>query len=184
KKYQNSLLCGERGGHPPAGFDLGNSPRQYKRDLVENKTIILTTSNCTRIIHTLEKVRSSHNASSMPVICACFRNIDATANWLTKFSSQNPDVNITLLAAGKEKLPSPDDHVAARYLYSLIVNKKPADSLSSKAILKALRESPHGRKLIAEGLGDDIPFCAELNATPIVPKLEKGVFVAAKRGFV
>src|SRR5579862_9175491 len=39
------LLGGERGGVRIDGFDLGNSPREFTRELVAGKTIIFTTTN-------------------------------------------------------------------------------------------------------------------------------------------
>ena len=41
KRYseENVLLCGERGGEKILGFDLGNSPREYRMELIKNKII-------------------------------------------------------------------------------------------------------------------------------------------------
>ena len=41
------LLAGERRMHPIPGFDLGNSPREFTREAVEGKTVLLTTTNGT-----------------------------------------------------------------------------------------------------------------------------------------
>ena len=43
-----ALLGGERGGLPIPGFDLGNSPADYTREVCEGKTLIMTTTNGTR----------------------------------------------------------------------------------------------------------------------------------------
>src|SRR5699024_10992143 len=44
------LLCGEKDGVKIEGYDLGNSPLDYTPQTVENKTIILNTSNGTKAI--------------------------------------------------------------------------------------------------------------------------------------
>ncbi len=42
------LVCGESGGLPPTGFDLGNSPREFRLDTVKGREISFCTSNGTR----------------------------------------------------------------------------------------------------------------------------------------
>src|SRR5690606_33026791 len=44
------LLAGERDALKIEGFDLSNSPSEYIRDVVEDKTIIFTTTNGTKAI--------------------------------------------------------------------------------------------------------------------------------------
>src|SRR5713101_9803885 len=44
------LLGGERGGAPLAGFDLGNSPREYTTKICRGNTLVLTTTNGTRAL--------------------------------------------------------------------------------------------------------------------------------------
>ncbi len=46
-------LAGERKMRPIAGFDLGNSPREFTRDTIEGKTVLMTTTNGTvaRALH-------------------------------------------------------------------------------------------------------------------------------------
>ena len=43
------LLGGERGGLPVPGFDAGNSPREYTPKLCRGKTLVMTTTNGTRV---------------------------------------------------------------------------------------------------------------------------------------
>ena len=46
----SALLAGERGGLPIPGFDLGNSPGEFTREVCEGKTVVMTTTNGTRAI--------------------------------------------------------------------------------------------------------------------------------------
>lgn len=50
KLDKNPLLCGERKGLKIEGFDCGNSPLEYPRELVEGRNMYMTTSNGTRAI--------------------------------------------------------------------------------------------------------------------------------------
>src|SRR3954465_7006492 len=43
-------LAGERKMRPISGFDLGNSPREFTREAVEGKTVLMTTTNGTPAI--------------------------------------------------------------------------------------------------------------------------------------
>src|SRR5690349_17707919 len=49
KSFERSdvLLAGERRMVAISGFELGNSPREFTREVVEGKTILFTTSNGT-----------------------------------------------------------------------------------------------------------------------------------------
>ena len=44
------LLCGERKGIKPEGFDYGNSPLAYSKADLEDRIIIFTSSNGTRAV--------------------------------------------------------------------------------------------------------------------------------------
>ena len=45
---EDVLLCGERGGLRIDGFDLGNSPSEYEPEVVEDKQLVMSTTNGTR----------------------------------------------------------------------------------------------------------------------------------------
>ena len=47
----NSLTAGERDGKVAEGLQHGNSPLEYPRAFIENKTLVLTTTNGTRLLH-------------------------------------------------------------------------------------------------------------------------------------
>ena len=49
-KANGFLVGGEREGATIEGFDFGNSPFQYKPEIVANKEIVLTTTNGTKCI--------------------------------------------------------------------------------------------------------------------------------------
>ena len=68
-----SLLAGERGGDPPAGFDLGNSPLEFTAERVAGRTIVFTTSNGTRAL------LAARPAAAIAV--ASFVNLGAAADW-------------------------------------------------------------------------------------------------------
>lgn len=66
-KKKGVLLEGKREGRKIEGFDLGNSPREYKREVVKEKTIIFSTTNG---VKTLEMVKSAYE-----IIIGSFLNL-------------------------------------------------------------------------------------------------------------
>src|ERR1700712_3547203 len=50
-KQINAITAGERDGKIAEGLEYGNSPFEYPRDSVEGKTLVLTTTNGTRLLH-------------------------------------------------------------------------------------------------------------------------------------
>ncbi len=88
RRQQGILLAGERGGvricgaHASGGdFDLGNSPREFTREVVLGKTIVTTTTNGTRAL------RSCMGAK---VVLACsFLNLSATAGFLRRLDPEH-----------------------------------------------------------------------------------------------
>ena len=78
KSRPEVLLGGERDGVKISAdgidFDLGNSPREYTREKVRDKTIVSTTTNGTRALHAC--------AGAKTVLAASFLNLGATAEFL------------------------------------------------------------------------------------------------------
>jgi 2-phosphosulfolactate phosphatase len=54
---EDVLLAGERRMKAIPGFDLGNSPREYTREAVEGKTVLLTTTNGTVALANIQGAR-------------------------------------------------------------------------------------------------------------------------------
>src|SRR4051812_8843975 len=46
-----SITAGERDGKVAEGLQYGNSPAEYPREFIEGKTLVLTTTNGTRLLH-------------------------------------------------------------------------------------------------------------------------------------
>src|ERR1700734_746130 len=47
----NSITAGERDGKIAEGLQHGNSPLEYPADFIKGKTLVLTTTNGTRLLH-------------------------------------------------------------------------------------------------------------------------------------
>jgi 2-phosphosulfolactate phosphatase len=164
-----TLLGGERNTKKIEGFALGNSPSEYTREIVSDKSIVFYSTNGSRAI-----VKAKYSANLF--ICS-FNNIKAVAKLLKK---NNEDVII--LCSGNNNFICLEDSVCAGKLtYELIAGNKRAELTDSakcalalfrayeKDFLKMLKESEHGQLLIKNGFKDDLPYCARLNDIEVIP---------------
>ena len=83
----NIIKAAERGGKKVEGFTYGNSPYDYINNDVNNKTLIMTTTNGTRAINL------SKNASN--IVIGSFLNISAICNFLL-----NDNKDVIMFCAG------------------------------------------------------------------------------------
>ena len=104
------LLCGERGLYKIEGFDLGNSPLEYSRTVVEGKQILISTTNGPAAF---EKYSNSEH-----VLLATWANISATCEEVKKIA---PD-SLGIICAGVMGFPSMEDIICAGGILELLGN--------------------------------------------------------------
>jgi 2-phosphosulfolactate phosphatase len=164
-----TLIGGERNTKRIEGFALGNSPLEYTRETVENKTIVFYTTNGSKAI-------ARAKFSNELFVCS-FNNLLGMAQRLIKL---NKDVEI--LCAGHNNLFSLEDTVCAGMLVGRIkrLNRSVKISDSSMAaqvlyekfgddIPKMLDNTEHGKRLIQNGFKKDIEYCSRYNITKNIP---------------
>jgi 2-phosphosulfolactate phosphatase len=180
QSHPDALLAGERDGlRIPASlahgthFDLGNSPLEFTRDRVADRTIIMTTTNGTRAL------RAAAGGSS--VLVACFRNLRAVAE--TLFHA--PPDRLLMICGGTYEEASLEDTLAAGALCAAVWSQYTRGHVAdSAAIALALHErwqhdlpaamqfARNGRRLLAHAtLRDDVPFCLQRDVVQLVPTL-------------
>ena len=79
----NSITAGERDGKVIEGLQYGNSPAEYPRSFIEGKTLVLTTTNGTKLLH----MALANGASE--IITGSFPNLNSVCNYLLQ---QNKNV--------------------------------------------------------------------------------------------
>jgi 2-phosphosulfolactate phosphatase len=182
------ILGGERGGLPIPGFDLGNSPDEYDREVCEGKTLVMTTTNGTRaILASLEAER---------VYIASFSNLKATADELiVQFLKKDHGHPIHIVCAGTEGFISLEDSLLAGALTTALADWKisahpEAERLGNdealivlsqwleaerylkrRSLWKLLSLGRGGQNVVRIGLEKDIKAAAEINRFPIVAEL-------------
>jgi len=132
-----SLIMGEVGGLPPAGFDFGNSPYQLSQADVNGRTLIQRTSAGTQGV-----VGCAH---ANPIFVSSFVCAQATADAI---HALNPELVTFVLTGWREGGYGDEDAALADYVEALLLYKEP----ESVYYLQRVRQSRNGRKLSSPDL--------------------------------
>lgn len=172
KKY---VLCGEEGGHPPKGFDYGNSPLELSDvNNLKDRTAIIKTTNGTVSFY---KVKNSIAAYALSIL-----NLDYTIDCMVR-KAKNNNNNLLFVCSGEAGSIAFDDvYVAGLAIKKLLTKGLNIDFtdtckivlnsvLTESNINNALEKSVSARSLRGVGLGDDISFCSNLNKYKVCGKL-------------
>jgi 2-phosphosulfolactate phosphatase len=109
-REQGYLIAGERNGVKVDGFDMGNSPQEFTKDIVEGQNIVLSTTNGTKAINACSAAKFRYVSS--------FRNIDAMAKTII-----DNNLDVLLFCAGwKDKFNLEDTVFAGALAQQLIDN--------------------------------------------------------------
>jgi 2-phosphosulfolactate phosphatase len=181
RKFERAkvLLGGAKRGVKVEGFDLGNSPNDYKEEIVTGKTIIFTSSNGTKAMHELKGAEE--------VLVASFLNVSAVCNELLSLKS-----DVLIACSGDFGVFSLGDAVCAGMIIDNVsehlsggVERSDAATVAQmvyrfhkKDIRGMLFRSEWGQHLIGLGLSGDIDTCSEIDSAPIVPRFKEGVIRA------
>lgn len=180
------LLGGERGGKQIPGFDLGNSPAEYSRDVVAGKTIVFSTTNGTRAMLRCK--------AAGRVLMGAFVNFSAVCRELAD------QERLALVCAGTDGHVTREDTLLAGAIVDDLCRSPlrgersrsgssgyelndqaeiAADAwqnavrvLTDRPLGIMLRDSRGGRNLIEIGQEDDIDLAAQIDKFDIVPELD------------
>jgi 2-phosphosulfolactate phosphatase len=181
-KQIDGITAGERDGQIAEGLEHGNSPTEYPRSFIENKTLVLTTTNGTKLLH----MALQNNAET--IITGSFPNLIAVCLFLIK---QNKNV-VLGCAAWKDKINVEDTMFAGAVISNvkqhfniscdtsiiaeLLYNKGKKDLFE---FMKSNHAS-HYERLHNFGVDDDMKFCLTPNISPVVPLYKDGKLIVAK----
>lgn len=162
------LLCGERHTKIIDGFDLGNSPLEFSPEKVEGKKIILTSTNGTKVF---EYLRKSKN-----VLIASTLNVSAVSNKMMELDS-----DWSIICSGRDGFFDSSDAILSGLIIKNLNREVNVVELNDAGktslllyekyegnILKYLKDTDHGKILIANGFEKDLDFIAQVDKFPIV----------------
>lgn len=178
-KNIDGLAAGERDGKIADGLQHGNSPLEYSREFIENKTLVLTTTNGTRLLHmALDKGATTIISGSFPNLSAVCdyileekRNVIlACAGWKDRFNLED-----TLFAGAViEKVKK---HFTIHCDSSLMAESMYTSN--KKDLLQYVPKLTHYHRLVERfGLIEDIRFCLTNDVANLLPFYMEGKLVA------
>jgi len=168
-----AVLAGEQDAVAPPGFDYGNSPVEVSRVELEGRAVIFATTNGTAAIRAVQALG--------PVLIGALRNAGAVADEAAA-ASRDEACDLTIVCAGREGSYGIDDAYCAGALTDRILARSSFDLTDgAEAALRLYRSEPDaralfarsaaGRNIIRLGLGPDVDYCAESDASTVVPRL-------------
>jgi 2-phosphosulfolactate phosphatase len=178
-KQIDGITAGERDGKVAEGLEYGNSPFEYSREFIEGKTLVLTTTNGTRLLHmALEK-------GAGEIITGSFTNFSAVCDHLIGMSK-----NVILGCASWKDRVNMEDTIFAGAVISKI-GEHFSINCDSSHIAKVMyekgkknmfefikkNEASHYRRLMNFGLEKDIRYCLSPDEANVLPVYKDGKLV-------
>jgi 2-phosphosulfolactate phosphatase len=178
-KELECVTAGERDGQVAPGLQYGNSSFEYPREFIEGKTLVLTTTNGTKLLHmALAK-------GATEIVTGAFLNLTAVCNHLMQLNK-----NVILACAGWKDRVNMEDTIFAGAVISIVEphfsincdSSRIAETLYKKArpdmyeFMKK-NEASHYHRLTNYGLEKDIRHCLTPDLANVLPEYENGKLV-------
>ena len=177
-KELNAVTAGERDGKIIEGLQHGNSPAEYPRSFIDGKTLVLTTTNGTKLLHmALDK-------GAVEVITGSFPNLSSVCGHLMKANK-----NVILgCSAWKDRFNLEDTLFAGAVINSIKENftihcdsslmAEDMYNLHKNDMYSFIRKTTHWHRLSAFGLEKDLEFCVTPDVANVLPVYKNGALVA------
>ncbi|CAN5422008.1 2-phosphosulfolactate phosphatase family protein [soil metagenome] len=183
-KQIEGITAGERDGQIAEGLAHGNSPFEYPREFVGGKTLVLTTTNGTKLLHmALEK-------GAKKIITGSFGNLSAVCDYLIE---QKRHV-ILGCAAWKDRVNIEDtlfagavinrvkEHFNINCDASQLAETMYTDAREDMFEFLKNKNASHYHRLTKFGLEKDIRYCLTEDAANVLCVYEGGKLVVGVQG--
>jgi 2-phosphosulfolactate phosphatase len=182
-KQMEVITAGERDGQIAEGLQYGNTPLQYTSDFINGKTLVLTTTNGTKLLHL------ALAASAKGIITGSFCNISAVCEYLV---AQNTNV-VLACAAWKNRINIEDTLFAGAVIHRIkdhfdinCDSSQIAESLYIQAqpdLFSFMKEknASHYHRLMGFGLEKDIRFCLTEDNANVLSLYSGGRLIAGNK---
>lgn len=180
-KIIDGVAAGERDGMIAEGLQHGNSPLEYTRDFIGGRTLVLTTTNGTRLLQ-MALDRNAHT-----IVAGSFPNLGAVCEYL-----QSQNRNVVLGCAGWKDRFNLEDTLFAGAIIDRLQDQFTIhcdSSLMASSIYRQQKEDlpgfaphlTHYHRLVQRfGLIEDITFCLTPDVANVLPFYEDGKLIVKK----
>ncbi len=172
-KELNAVTAGERDGKIIEGLSYGNSPSEYNSDFIKDKTLVLTTTNGTKMLH------MSLERGADEIITGSFPNLSSVCNYLM---AANKNV-ILACSAWKDRFNLEDTLFAGAVINIVhdFFTIHCDSSLMAQNLYKLhqvdlesfVRKTTHWHRLSKYGLEEDMLYCIRADVADVLPYYNK-----------
>src|SRR6201996_3991664 len=175
----DGITAGERDGMIAEGLEHGNSPFEYPRDFIGGKTLVLTTTNGTKLLH------MALDRGAAQIITGSFPNLSAVCSYLL---AQNQPV-VLACAAWKDRVNIEDllfagavisrvkEHFSINCDSSQIAETLYNDAQNDLYGFMQAKNASHYHRLMGYGLEKDIRYCLTPDVANVLPLYENGKLI-------
>ena len=175
----DGITAGERDGKIAEGLEHGNSPFEYTKEFIEGKTLVLTTTNGTRLLQ-MAMDKNAHE-----IITGAFSNLSSVCDHLSAIKK-----NVILgCAAWKDRVNMEDILFAGAVITT--IGKNFSINCDSSHIAESMYEkskkdmfgfmkkndASHYHRLMGFGLEKDIRYCLTQDLANVLPQYEDGKLI-------
>jgi 2-phosphosulfolactate phosphatase len=177
-KSINGIAAGERDGKIAEGLQHGNSPLEYSPSFIKDQTLVLTTTNGTRLL----QMALDNNAET--IITGSFPNLGAVCDFLVKENK-----NVVLGCAGwKDRYNLEDTLFAGAVIHHVkeqftihcdsSLTAESLYNLHQDDLIGFAPKLTHYHRLVERfGLIEDIRFCLTENVANVLPLYKEGLLI-------
>ena len=172
-----AITAGERDGKVIEGLQYGNSPAEYSRAFIEEKTLVITTTNGTKLLH------MALSSGCADIITGSFVNLSSVCDyiislrknvvlgcsaWKDRFNLEDTLFAGAVVSRIKEYFTIHDDaSLMAQEMYEL----------RQHDMFQFIRKTTHWHRLSAYGLEKDLEYCVTEDAANVLPIYKNGELV-------
>ncbi len=179
-KNLNAITAGERDGKVIPGLQYGNSPAEYYPEFIKGKTLVLTTTNGTKLLHmALAK-------GAADIVTGSFPNLSSVCHFLQKANR-----NVVLGCSGWKDRFNLEDTLFAGAVVSRVKDfftvhcdsslmAEEMYNLHRHDLHSFIRSTTHWHRLAGYGLEKDLEWCVTEDVANTLPIYKNNELVALK----
>jgi 2-phosphosulfolactate phosphatase len=176
-----SITAGERDGKVIEGLQYGNSPAEYPRSFVDGKTLVLTTTNGTKLLHlALDCGADEVTTGSFPNLSAiCDHLVSLNKNVVLGCSAWKDRFNLEDTLFAGAVISRVKEHFTIHCDSSLMAEEM--YNLHRHDMFSFIQQTTHWHRLAAYGLEKDLQYCVTEDIANVLPVYSNGELKAASK---
>jgi 2-phosphosulfolactate phosphatase len=173
------ITAGERDGKIAEGLQYGNSSFEYPREFIQGKTLVLTTTNGTRLLHMALAKGATEiiTGSFLNLSAVCEHLVEMKRNVILACAAWKDKVNIEDTLFAGAVLSKVQDHFSINCDASRIAETLYQAAKADMFEFMKKNDASHYHRLINFGLERDIRHCLTEDLANVLPVYNNGKLV-------